>query len=78
MVSGCEFIKIYGTDCLTSIEKCNFETNTEYWQGGIEISHSILIPGSLIVVYNGQPHKGAICVGKSNYVKKVVCKIRVI
>jgi 3-deoxy-D-manno-octulosonate 8-phosphate phosphatase (KDO 8-P phosphatase) len=77
IIEGYEEFKTYSTKCLTSFDKYNVEKDTELWQGGIVSSHSILVPGSLIVVYNGQPHKGAIMHGMSVKVKKLICKIPV-
>lgn len=77
MVSGREQFKTYITNCLISTGEYDVEKDAEYWQGGIEASHTILLPGSLIVVYNVQPHKGAIQVDEPERVKKVVGKIEV-
>lgn len=77
MIEGHEEFKTYMTTGLTSAGKHNFEKDVEYWKDGIVASHIVLIPGSLLVVYNGQPHKGAIQNGKPEKVKKLVCKIEV-
>jgi beta-galactosidase beta subunit len=54
----------------------NKEIEGDFWKSGLEATESLLVPGSLIVVYNYQPHKGAIKIGEhSEIVKKVVCKI---
>ena len=75
MLEGHEEFKVYSTSCLTSTGCYNEEKDAEYWRDGMVSSHSILAPGSLIVVYNGQPHKGAIVHGRTEKVKKLVCKI---
>ncbi|MBR5419943.1 MAG: YhcH/YjgK/YiaL family protein [Lachnospiraceae bacterium] len=75
MIEGHEEFRIYTTNCLTSAGTYNEEKDAEFWKGGVVASHSLLIPGSLIVVYNGQPHKGAIMNNKAEKVKKLVCKI---
>lgn len=77
MLEGHEEFRMYTTNCLTSIGEYNPEKDAEFWQGGVLATHSVLVPGSLIVVYNGQPHKGAIIQSKSENVKKLVCKIEV-
>ena len=77
MIEGREEFKTYTTNCLTSKGIYNSEKDTEYWQGGIVASQSVLVPGSLVVVYNNQPHKGAIIHKQVEKVKKLVCKIEV-
>ncbi len=77
MLSGHEKFKVYSTDCLTSACEYNVEKDVDFWYRGIEVSCSILNPGGLIVIYHGQPHKGAIIWGKPEKVRKVVCKIDV-
>lgn len=77
MIEGHEKFHTYMINSLTSTGKYNSETDTEYWQDGILSSHSILVPGSLVVVYHGQPHKGAIQCGKPERVRKLICKISV-
>ena len=75
MIEGHEEFKNYSTAGLTSAGIYNEEKDAEFWQEGIVTSHSLLVPGSLIVVYANQPHKGAIIHGKAEKVKKLVCKI---
>ena len=75
MIEGHEEFKTYTTKCLTSTGKYNSEKDSEYWQGGVVASHIVLTPGSLIVVYNGQPHKGAIINKSAAQVKKLIYKI---
>lgn len=76
IVEGRELFKMYSTSSLTSVGEYNRIIDCEFWNSGIETTESLLVPGSMIVVYNGQPHKGAIMIGeKSETVKKVVCKI---
>ena len=77
MVDGSERFKMYSTNCLTKASAYNEEKDIEYWNGGLDATESILVPGSLIIVYNGQPHKGAIRLAESVRVRKVVCKIEV-
>ena len=75
MIEGHELFNMYTTSCLTSCGDYDVDKDVEFWNGGILLSQSLLNPGSLIVVYQGQPHKGAIRVDNSKVVKKVVCKI---
>lgn len=77
LIEGHEKFKTYMTNGLTYLGEYNEENDTEYYQGGFVASHSVLVPGSLIVVYNGKPHKGAIQWDKPEKVKKLVCKIEV-
>lgn len=77
IIEGHEEFKTFTTNCLTSTGEYNAEKDAEFWRDGVVASHSVLVPGSLIVVYNGQPHKGAIIHGKIEKVKKLVCKIEV-
>lgn len=77
MIEGCEEFKTYTNNCLTSTGYYNEEKDAEFWQGGVVASHSVLVPGSIIAVYNNQPHKGAIVHGQPENVKKIVCKIEV-
>ena len=77
MVKGSERFKMYSTNCLTKASDYNAEKDVEFWSDGLMSTESVLVPGSLIVVYNGQPHKGAIKNGEGCRVKKVVCKIEV-
>lgn len=77
MISGSEIIKMYSLNALTGKGNYNEIIDSDYWQGGIEASSSIINPGSLMVIYNGQPHKGAIINGRACEVRKLVCKIEV-
>jgi len=77
MISGTERFITYSSKCLTNVGDYDEKKDVELWQNGIITTKSILLPGSLIVVYNGQPHKGAICNGNKCKVRKVVCKIRI-
>ena len=77
MIEGHEEFKTYTTNCLTSTGEYNVEKDAEFWQGGVVASHSVLMPGSLIVVYSNQPHKGAIIHKEAEKIKKLVCKIEV-
>lgn len=78
MIEGCEEFKIYDSSCLTHKGVYNSDVDADYWQNGIVSSKSILIPKSTIIVYNNQPHKGAINCRESIRVKKLVCKISVL
>lgn len=78
VLEGTEMIKTYATTCLSSLGKYDPEKDVEYWSNGMIETQSILIPGSLIVVKNGQPHKGAIISTNPERVKKLVCKINII
>ena len=77
MIEGQEEFKTYLTDCLTSAGIYNSDKDVELWQNGVVATHSILVPGSLIVIYNNQPHKGAIIHKTVERVKKLVYKIEV-
>lgn len=77
MIEGHEEFKTYLTNGLTSTGAYDVGKDAEYWQEGIVACRSILVPGSMIVVYNGQPHKGAIKLDNKERVKKLVCKIDV-
>ena len=77
MIEGCEVFKNYSIEYLTSTGEYNEDKDAEYWHDGVESSYSILSPGSLIVIYANQPHKGAIACDKAERVKKLVCKIEV-
>lgn len=77
MITGKEVFKIYSTSCLSSSGKYDNNKDADYWLGGQVVSQNILVPGSLIVVLNGQPHKGAISCSVAEKVKKLVCKLEV-
>ena len=77
MISGREYFQIYSTSCLSPVGEYNYEKDVELWKNGKEASCNVLLPGSLIIVYNNQPHKGAIQIEKPENIKKVVCKIDV-
>ena len=77
IIEGHEEFILYSTSCLSSEGHYNSERDVELWRGGVQSSKSVLLPGSLIVVYNGIPHKGAIIHKKVEKVKKLVCKILV-
>jgi uncharacterized protein, YhcH/YjgK/YiaL family len=75
MLDGEEEFITYMTSGLTYTGKYDEINDVEYWSNGIISAHTILVPGSLIVVNNGQPHKGAIKIRKSCSVRKLICKI---
>ena len=75
IISGRELFNTYSTMCLSGGDIYDNVKDVEYWGDGKAVTQSLLIPGSLIVVYNGQPHKGAISVSKAEKVRKLVCKI---
>ena len=77
MLSGSELLKTYQSNYLTSGGKYIEDKDVEFWQGGLETAQNVLVNGSMIVIYNGQPHKGAIQIGKSEKVRKLVCKVSV-
>ena len=77
MLSGHEFLKTYHSNCLTGNGAYDKEKDVEFWHGGIEATESLLVPGSLIVVNAGIPHKGAIQLGTTGKVRKLVCKMKV-
>lgn len=77
MIEGREAFKTYSTACLAAAGAYDAQKDAEYWRGGVTETQSVLVPGSLIVVLNGQPHKGAICCGAVERVKKLVCKVQV-
>lgn len=75
MVSGEEQFITYMTSSLVSENIYDAEKDIELWRSGREATSSVLVPGSIIVVHAGQPHKGAIRIAEGCLVKKVVCKI---
>ena len=75
MIEGREELIVYDPGFLTSLGPYDEEKDVEYWQNGLIGSRSILVPGSMIVVYNNQPHKGGIIHRQSEDVRKLVCKI---
>lgn len=77
MIEGCELFKTYSTYGLTCFGRYNEKKDTDFWQDGLVSSQCLLVPGSLIVIYNGQPHKGTIQYEKPEKVKKLVCKIEI-
>ncbi len=77
IIEGCEELITYTNSNITSNGVYNSEKDVEYWQGGIISSKNLLIPKSTIIIYNNQPHKGAINHRESTRVKKLVCKISV-
>ena len=77
MLSGQEYFKLYSEAYLTNSEEYNAEKDVEIWKGGIVKSNILMKPGSIVVVMNNQPHKGAIRVCDSEIVRKMVCKIDV-
>ena len=77
MIEGHERFRSYTANCLTNTGNYNSEKDTDYWQGGIVANDSVLVPGSLVVVYNGQPHKGAIVHRRSERIRKLVYKVEV-
>lgn len=77
MIEGHELFKTYTNNCLTSLGDYNEANDVELWKDGIVASESIIVPGSIIIVNNNLPHKGAIIFNKKEKVKKVVCKLEV-
>lgn len=76
MIEGCEEVKTYSNIGLAGKSDYSVDKDVEYWQDGIVSTQSVLCPGSIMVIYNNQPHKGAIVFGSPSKVKKLVCKIR--
>ena len=74
MLEGSEAFETFATHGLTG-GRYDSEKDAEYWQDGFAASRQILLPGSLIVVYQGQPHRGAMLQGHAQKVRKLVCKI---
>lgn len=77
MIEGHEEFRVYQTKGLIGGGKYNHEKDVEYWEKGNELSTTVLLPGSIVVVYNQQPHKGTIQFKNAEIVKKVVCKVEV-
>lgn len=77
MLAGREILNTYSTIGLSGLVKYDSDVDVEYWERGMLSSQSVLVPGGLIVIMNGQPHKGAIQCESSAHVKKLVCKIKV-
>lgn len=75
IIEGHELFKLYTNNCLTSLGEYNEEKDVELWKDGIVSSQSILVPESIIVVRQCQPHKGAIRMRMPEKVKKIVCKL---
>lgn len=77
IIRGKEWFNLYSSYCLTGGESYDSEKDADYWAEGTAISESLLTPGSIIVIFPGQPHKGAIRCDENCMVKKIVCKIKV-
>ena len=77
MIAGKEVFKTYSTLCLSSAGRYDIGKDVEIWNDGQVVSTNILIPGSLIVVMNGQPHKGAISYKEKTRIRKLVCKLSI-
>lgn len=78
IIEGTEYFRLYSTIGLNSSGVYDRVSDTDYWNDGLVTSHSLLVPSSLVVVYNGQPHKGGICsISGNKHVKKLVCKVAV-
>lgn len=77
ILEGHEKFITYTLQGLTSAGEYNTSNDTEYWQTGIVSSESVLLPGSMIIVHNGIPHKGAVMWGNTENVRKVVYKIKI-
>lgn len=75
MIEGHEKFKTYMPSSLINTGYYNSDKDVECWENGIVSTCSLLVPGSLIVVHNGQPHKGAIQWKRSEKVRKLICKI---
>lgn len=77
IIEGHEEFMIYSASCLSGSAGYDSVRDVELFEDGFITARNILIPGSLIVVYNGQPHQGAVIRNESETIKKLVCKIPV-
>ena len=77
VLEGHEKFITYISQGLTRTGEYNIKNDIEYWQNGIISSETILIPSSMIIVYNGIPHKGTIIWNNIEKVKKIVYKIKI-
>ena len=77
MIQGSEVLKMYSANCLANKGCYDEDKDSDYWYDGELETESLLVPGSFIVIYNGQPHKGAIKYIEQSKVKKLICKIDV-
>lgn len=77
ILEGHEKFITYTVQGLTSAGTYDIHNDTEYWQTGIVSSETVLMPGNMIIVYNGIPHKGAVMWGNAENVIKIVYKIKI-
>lgn len=77
VLKGTEILKTYVPESLLNRKSYNEEKDVDVWEYATEATQSYLIPGSLIIIRNGEPHKGAIANKTTGKVKKLVCKIEV-
>ncbi len=77
VVEGSEELIVYSPESLLSTGVYDKANDSEFWQNGLSVSRSVLVPGSVMVINANQPHKGAIIHGQVEIVKKLVCKISV-
>lgn len=75
LLSGSEILKTFIPNSLVGNRNYNEEKDVEIWRYGTVMTSTIMLPRSLMVIYDGQPHMGAIINGKSEKVKKLVCKV---
>lgn len=77
ILEGSEILKTYKVGTLSGFQSYDAEKDFEIWKRGTEATLLILVPHSVIVIFNGEPHKGAVNNGTSQKVRKLVCKIPV-
>lgn len=77
MISGYEKINLYGKKWSLESGHYNDVLDVDTWDNASFQSECIMTKGSLVVIYNNQPHKGAVSVKNNCNVKKLVCKILV-
>ena len=77
ILEGSEILKTYKPESLSGFQSYDEKNDFEIWKRGTEATQSFLISKSIIVILNGEPHKGAIINGTRQKVRKLVCKIPV-
>ncbi len=76
MIDGCEKIALYVNKWAMDSGRYCDKSDVDIWENGTVQSECIMIPGSIVVIHNNQPHKGNIVVKDKCNVKKLVCKVR--
>lgn len=77
MISGRERFSLYSERCLTSKGIYNEKDDVDLWNDGLVSTHSILVPGSIVVVMNNQPYKCSIAYEQQEHNKKLICRVRI-